>query len=160
MPNFTELSEVNIGNVITFRVVNHEIVDIDEKGGKVYNGILDTPLFKGKLMRIITFQNGELNKINFSSKHESKKVILQASANEILERFAFNTVTDDEEMGGLAKKKTPLQKAPNWIDDTVGERLYKCLTHLRIYDFMTAEQFDIVHKKVSDWGDYHLNRAD
>lgn len=54
-------------------------------------------------------------------------------------------------MNTFARNHKPLEKAPDWIDKTWGERVSDCLMSLRLFGFITDAEHNRIFTSADIW---------
>lgn len=68
---------------------------------------------------------------------------------------------EDREFMSLAERKHPLDLAPDWVEQTYGERLFNALMTLRLFEVLTKEESLMVLDRIDKWaGEYILGIKD
>lgn len=58
----------------------------------------------------------------------------------------------------LAKRKHPSDLAPDWIDQTYGQRLFNALMALKLFGFLTEEEAITVADRISEWVEGEIDK--
>lgn len=58
---------------------------------------------------------------------------------------------------GLRERKSPHNQAPDWVDDSIGARLSKCVMFLHLYDGLTVDEVGMIKERLEPfiWSGQH-----
>lgn len=58
----------------------------------------------------------------------------------------------------LAERKSPFDMAPDWVEQSYGQRLFSALTALRLFGFLTEDEVLMVSDRIDEWINKNLKR--